>query len=125
MSLLQPEPKWTLTAGHLALNSYLSDCGLVVEDEREFLPYTVDCYVEKLHLAFEFDGPHHSKAHDRKRDLFLFANYGLPVIRVETMDREELGSQLIAGLLDSWVDSAPLRSSFAAVGSITRLEEIQ
>lgn len=113
--MIQPEPKYTGTEGHLALTRLLEDLGYVVEEEREFSPYSVDCYVERLHVAFEFDGPHHSKRRDEKRDDRLMAWYALPVIRVDVQGREAMLGQLVTGLLRHWESSAAERANLARV----------
>ncbi len=124
--MLKPEPKYTLTEGHLALIETLDEFGLVVEDEREFPPYTVDCYVESLHLAFEYDGPHHSVARDKKRDKYLFARYGLPVIRVSDHSTPDaLVYNMCESLLQSWKDSASLREQYAALGTVIDAESTE
>ncbi len=75
-----------LTKGHKRLHSLVVDCGLDVDDEVEFPPYTVDIYVPELHVAIEYDGPKHDqraqKLRDQKRDRELWETYALPVLRI-------------------------------------------
>ncbi len=72
----------TMTTPHTTLITMLEMMGLDVVEEVSFHPYTVDCYVPSLHLAFEADGPKHQKSKDMQRDLHLMATYALPVIRL-------------------------------------------
>lgn len=109
MSLLESEPKYTMTEGHQRLNQLLSGFGFVVEDESEFPPFTVDCYISDLHLAFEYDGPQHSKARDEKRDAYLMMQFGLPVLRVSALEPDSMLRELCRALLHSWEDSAKYR----------------
>lgn len=83
MPFLKNEPKTTGTEIHKALTAALEAMGFAVEEEREFSPYSVDCYIEQLHCAFEADGPQHSETRDKKRDMYLLGVYGLPVVRVK------------------------------------------
>ena len=81
---------FTHTKGHKTLIEILSSLGFYVEDEAPFGPYSLDCYVRELNMAFEFDGKHHERpkqrAHDRKRDLYLMSTHGIPVFRVTQKD---------------------------------------
>ncbi len=72
----------TMTTPHTTLITMLEMMGLGVVEEVLFHPYTVDCYVQSLHLAFEADGPKHNKHKDMVRDLYLLGTYALPVIRL-------------------------------------------
>ena len=109
MSIINSAPKYTLTEGHQQLGQLLGELGFIVDDERSFGPYTVDCYVRVLHVAFEYDGAYHSSAHDYKRDQYLFAEHGLPVIRVTEMDPEKMLWEMCHQLLLIWEDSAEIR----------------
>ncbi len=109
MPVLGPDSKTTMTEGHQRLNKLLADLGFVSDDERPFGPYTVDCYVPSLHVAFEYDGPQHFAAHDRKRDAYLFATHGLPVIRVSELEPQAMLRELCWALLVIWKDSADVR----------------
>lgn len=72
----------TMTTPHTTLISMLEMMGLDVVEEIPFHPYTVDCYVPSLHMAFEADGPKHNKQKDMVRDLYLLGTYALPVIHL-------------------------------------------
>lgn len=109
MAIIEPDSKTTMTEGHMRLNKLLADFGFTSDDERPFGPYTVDCYVEQLHVAFEYDGPQHSLARDKKRDKYLFAQHGLVVVRVSEMDPQEMMRELCYSLMVSWKDSAKIR----------------
>jgi hypothetical protein len=109
MALLQSEPKWTGTEGHQNLTQLLTELGFSVEEEVSFPPYTVDCYVESLHVAFEFDGPHHSQRRDSKRDDQLLVWYALPVVRVTQLAKEDMLRELAVAGLECWKPSADIR----------------
>jgi very-short-patch-repair endonuclease len=102
-----------MTEGHQRLGKLLADLGFVPEDEVPFGPYTVDCYIESLHVAFEYDGPQHSVTRDKKRDAYLFARHGLPVIRVTEMDPDEMLREMCYMLLVIWRDSASIRQGLS------------
>jgi len=80
------------------LSSLLRSLGLAVEDEYEVGPYTVDCYLEEVHAAVEYDGRdwhHGSTAKSRKdteRDALLLSVAGVAVLRVR--DDEVTASNL-------------------------------
>src|SRR3990167_11217070 len=77
-----PTPLTTDTRPQRRLTRLLTAVGFEVREEVSFPPYTVDCFVERLHTAFEADGPQHSATHDRRRDTLLLERYGLPVFRL-------------------------------------------
>ena len=60
----------------------LDEMGLSFIEEQEFPPYRVDAYCPELHVAFEADGPHHTRARDKRRDALLMKQYGLHVHRI-------------------------------------------
>ncbi|MGH7179146.1 MAG: hypothetical protein ACREJC_17340 [Tepidisphaeraceae bacterium] len=76
--------------------------------EEPFPPYTVDCYSPAFHIAFEADGPTHSKNADAKRDLRLWEAYQLPVLHVKvsdiTGDTDPLARRVVA-FLRKWADT--------------------
>lgn len=76
----------SVTNGHKRLMKLLVGLGLGVRIEQAFGPYQVDVYCEEAHVAFEFDGPMHSKEKDAKRDLWLLEQAGLPVLRIESWE---------------------------------------
>lgn len=83
-------PPTTETLPHRQLHGLLVELGFIVEDERRFGRYSVDCYVAELHLAFEADGEDfhrgRARARDNDRDMWLMERAGLPVLRLA--DRE-------------------------------------
>jgi len=94
MSVTQPT---SLTKPHRELHSIISDIGFGVEDEKQIGKYTLDCYVEEVHLGFEYDGPMHDspkqKLHDKNRDLWFLEIAGVPILRineVQLKDKEQL-----------------------------------
>ncbi len=125
MALLEPGAKYTLTEGHKALIYALEHLGFSVEDEVTFPPYTVDCYIENVHMAFEFDGPQHSHKRDEKRDTILMARYALPVIRVTEFSKDPVTviSQIAAELIDLWKSSSNNRRGFADIGKYRQQAE--
>lgn len=72
------------SAGAVKIAKWIREVGLVVEEEYELHPYSVDIYLPELHLAVEVDGPHHSKKKDDKRDETLLMKYCLPTWRIST-----------------------------------------
>ena len=79
---LEYEPRTSLTSIHQKLVVILKSIGFTVEIEVGFPPKSVDCYIPEYHIAFEADGPHHSKQKDLDRDAFLLTTYALPVYHV-------------------------------------------
>ena len=81
---------FTDSKGHRQLREILGSLGFYVEDEAQFGPYSIDCYISELNMGFEFDGKHHEKpkqrTHDRERDIYLMSNYGIPIFRVKQKD---------------------------------------
>lgn len=79
----------TETKGHLELIRILNELGFEVVSEYRIGKYWIDCWVEELNIAFEYDGPSHGlrKKTDAKRDLELIGNYGVrKVIRIKEKD---------------------------------------
>lgn len=64
------------------LEAIVKALGFAVESERPFPPYRVDVYCDELHVAFEADGPMHTRPRDKKRDAALLDQYALVVHRV-------------------------------------------
>ncbi len=67
--------------------------GFLVEVEKFFEPYWVDCYLPDLHVAFEADGPQHkNRRKDTVRDDRILARFNCPIIRVtsETLAKSEV-----------------------------------
>ncbi len=46
-------------------------------------------------MAFEYDGPMHSKKRDSKRDQYLFNHYGLRIMRVTDLKDPSLKQSII------------------------------
>jgi very-short-patch-repair endonuclease len=114
---LSNEARTTRTGIHLELIRLLESMGFEVEEERPFPPYSVDCYVEALHAAFEADGPQHSGQKDRARDDLLMAQYALPVVRLTAAaltGTEEYKFKMLArsALRSSWEPSADARRHY-------------
>ncbi len=114
---LAEDPQVTDTGIHLELTRLLEDMGYGVEKERPFSPYSVDCYVDELHVAFEADGPSHTARRDEKRDTYLLATYALPVIHVTQAaltgsEVHKLKMLSRAILKWSWGGSAPQRREY-------------
>ena len=65
--------KLNISAGQRKVTEFLSSLGLIVESEREFGSYRVDCYLPELKTVVEFDGPwmHHSIRRETLRDVAL------------------------------------------------------
>ena len=81
-----------MTLGHLRLSQTLEELGFEVVLESRFGPYFVDCLVEELGIAFEYDGPIHGllKKKDKKRDQELVENYGLrKVVRIKDVSNTQ------------------------------------
>ena len=90
MPLLDNDVKRTMTKPHRKLIKILRECGFTVEVEVNFPPKWVDCYLPDYHVAFEADGPQHSREKDLDRDAYLMAEYALPVYHVtELLLRKE------------------------------------
>ena len=69
----------------LLMNRLLA-LGLVVETEKQFGRYVVDCYLPEVHIAVEADGDYWHRRpgapeRDRRRDEYLERVFGLGVIR--------------------------------------------
>ena len=65
-----------------------------IRQEEPFYTFNVDFYSPSQHLAFEADGSFHQipahQEHDQRRDKFLMARYGLPVLRFSTTEIRRL-----------------------------------
>ena len=82
MGILEDDKPKTLTRPHVALIQVLRYVGFDVEVEASFYPKSVDCYVSDYHVAFEADGPQHSREKDMDRDAYLMGTYALPVFHI-------------------------------------------
>mgnify|MGYP003396222828 CR=1 FL=1 len=79
----------TNTRGQLKTMAFIEKLGFFVTLEERRGPYWIDCFVQELGIAVEYDGPSHglSKKRDAKRDLELVNTYGiLRVVRVTDTD---------------------------------------
>ncbi len=65
-----------------------------IRQEEPFYTFNVDFYSPSQHLVFEADGSFHQipahQEHDQRRDKFLMARYGLPVLRFSTTEIRRL-----------------------------------
>lgn len=70
---------------HRELVRFLQSKGVLVSEEHQFGPYSVDIYLPEFGLALEVDGPTHSlsRKKDALRDAYLKRQYGLNVLRVK------------------------------------------
>jgi len=75
-----------------------------MSEHTEFLPYSLDIYLGEWHLAIEIDGPTHSRARDRKRDVRLFELYGVPVLHVTTEFVEDVQPEEIKHAIMAFVN---------------------
>jgi very-short-patch-repair endonuclease len=81
MPRLAPDQPRSMTGIHRRLLAAVNACGFHTEVEEPFGPYAVDIYVPEIKMAFEADGPMHSKRRDAQRDAVLLAEYGVRVER--------------------------------------------
>ena len=78
--------KYTETKIHKKLYQFLINAGYCVVKEKRFSLYSADCFLPEYNLAFEADGtywhslPERIKS-DKKRDKYIFKNFGVRVIR--------------------------------------------
>jgi very-short-patch-repair endonuclease len=79
------------TKAQLKVASIINDLGFEVTEEKECSPYFVDIYIPEINLGVEVDGKgwHISKKMDKKRDLYIYENYGIPIIRVQVGQKKE------------------------------------
>ena len=95
---------------HRKLVNVLYELGIDVDVEVEFYPKVVDCYSSLYHVAFEADGPYHTRKKDAERDDYLMANYALPVIHIgyeHLRNHKKATREVVRQLLRvSWLDSA-------------------
>jgi len=90
---------YTNTRPHLILENILRDLDLEVHKEAYIGGYSIDCYIPKLHLGFEADGPYHIEEKDNKRDSALFNSYYLPIIRLSAKDLIKKDLTLVANII--------------------------
>lgn len=82
---------------------------LAYQSEVNFRPYWVDIYLSEFHLAIEVDGPSHSRKKDELRDKNLWANYNLPVLRLELNCPVDQVKARVTRLIEQWAESAQER----------------
>ena len=101
MGLLDVDQPTTLTTCHRQLIKLLTHLGFTVDVEVSFPPKWVDCYLPDYHVAFEADGPHHSRAKDEDRDAYLMSTYALPVyhLRYSTLKYEDRSIRALVKIL--------------------------
>lgn len=109
---LQPEHQSRYSRYHQQLIAALERCGFEPEEEVAFGPYSVDAYVRELHVAFEADGPHHTRKRDEERDDYLRRWCKLPVIRLHMgahglSDRQV--EQTVRNAASTWAGTAERR----------------
>lgn len=110
-------PVFTNTKPHLKLEEILQDMGYLVEKEVEFGGFFLDCYLPKLHLGFEADGPFHAKNRDMRRDSFLMEKFKLPILRIEAdflmkKDNQEVVRKNIISFINLFSESSIERKEF-------------
>jgi len=90
------------TGGHLVLLKILDKLGISCDSEVEFDPYRVDIYLNRYHLAIEYDGAHNMKSYDRRRDEYLMNTFSLPVLRIkEWNSKDEIKSRILKFIGDN------------------------
>jgi len=94
------------TGGQLALNEMLVDLGFSTEMEVPFDPFRVDIYLHKEHVAIEYDGAHHMRKGDRRRDEYLLEHFKLPVLRLTRASPKETVKAEMISFISEWVESA-------------------
>jgi hypothetical protein len=88
--------------------AYMSEC-------EDFPPYRLDLYIPQWHLCVEVDGPMHTPAKDKRRDLYLEGHYSLPTLRIRVgrvglsnKSRPEIAG-LLHGFILKWAPTADVR----------------
>ena len=79
----------------MKLQEIITSIGMETILEKRFGNYIVDIYLPEVNKAIEFDGPHHLKKRDAKRDRWLKENFNIDVFRVKDLRRLELKDELI------------------------------
>ncbi len=120
-------PEWTRETAQTSgtrpqewLRDLLEGVGYYVEDERQFGPYLIDCYVSELHAGFEADGElfHRTKgqrARDAERDHWLLTEAGVPVFRASAASLDPSGDGVqrltedVIKFCDNWFDNVASR----------------
>lgn len=105
-------PEWTrsstpttLTVIHKNLHATLWGLGFDVEDEYHVGPYSLDCYLEELHLGFEADGQkYHKAAKDAVRDAWILENSGIPILRIKDYDLKRSNDPETVKMIEAFID---------------------
>lgn len=123
-------PEWTRETAQTSgtrpqeqLHNLLESVGYYVEEERQFGPYLVDCYVSELHAGFEADGEmfHRTKgqrARDAERDHWLLTEAGVPIFRVRAASLDPFGDDIwrltedVIKFCDNWFGDVVSRREF-------------
>lgn len=71
-----------ITKAHKRISDLCRRQGLNVNDEEPVGRFSIDIYLPEWHLGIEVDGPTHSPRKDERRDGELWADYGLPILRL-------------------------------------------
>ena len=81
---------------------------LLIDEEVNFPPYTVDVLATELWIALEWDGPTHklSKKKDQIRNEFLLEKYGLPTERFTSLENFD---DRIKAIMEKWVEDVDER----------------
>lgn len=97
------------TGGHLYILKMLKELGISHSSEKEFSPYRVDVYLDRYHVAIEYDGAQHFRKQDLKRDERLMDMYSLPVLRMsEWRSKSELKDTILR-FVSKWQESSERR----------------
>lgn len=103
---------------HKKLIKLLNEIGFMVETEVRVGRYSLDCYVEDLHVGFEADTKKtHMKGRDRKRDHWIMENYKIPILRVdveEHKDKETLKKKILDFVFQHGDDAEERRNGFVS-----------
>lgn len=88
--------------------------GLSFISEEPFPPYQVDILLPEFWVALEADGPYHRSKHDKSRDEYLDAYYGIRILRISNIEiwsRKTKVKQDIISFLESEADTAQERKA--------------
>lgn len=112
---MSEQPPTALTGPHRRLHDLIRGVGLAVEDEVQVGRYTLDCYLGEVHAAVEYDGPLHrhpkQRAHDRARDVWLYEQAGIPVLRVREDDDWRAVPERVREFVEQHASTTELRQA--------------